>query len=220
MTKDYLPRREAVFHTWQDVFLTYLLANCVRFGLTTALIDPLITLQIAWRDAWMAASNPDTRTRATIKAKNETMAVYKATLRQFVREYLRSSSKVSDADRMNMGLPVADKKPTPAPAPTTRPVGEIDFSQYLTHILHVRDSVAANAARPAHTSGFEVRRKIGGDTAPGIDEMELVDIARRSPYRMVYASIHQNKRAWYTMRWVSTRGDKGPWSEIISAIIP
>ncbi|EIP97021.1 hypothetical protein OpiT1DRAFT_05582 [Opitutaceae bacterium TAV1] len=218
--KDYIPHQQAVFHTWQEVLIAYLLEKLSAFGLTTAELEPLMALQATWRDAWAAASNPATRTPAAIKAKEEAMAAYIAGIRQFVQEYLTKNHRVSDADRLNMGLPIHDTTPTPAPVPATRPIGEADFSEYLVHTLRVRDSASGGEHKLPHTVGFEVWRKIGGETMPGIDEMHLVALALHSPYRAVYPSAQQNQRVWYAFRWVSTRGEKGPWSEIISAIIP
>jgi hypothetical protein len=40
-----------------------------------------------------------------------------------------------------------------------------------------------------------------------------------TPYVIDYEGDKANQRAHYMLRWVSTRGDKGPWSETVSATI-
>jgi hypothetical protein len=130
------------------------------------------------------------------------------------------NSQVSDADRRTMGLPVYDRTPTHARVPATRTEMDIVFSQILKHILHVRDSESKSAGKPPHVIGFELWRRVGGDTEPTFDEMQLVELATRSPHTLEYPSADRGKLVWYASRWVNTRGEKGPWSEIVSAIVP
>jgi hypothetical protein len=40
-----------------------------------------------------------------------------------------------------------------------------------------------------------------------------------TPYLAEYTGAQAGKKAHYMLRWVSTRGDKGPWSETASATI-
>ena len=54
---------------------------------------------------------------------------------------------------------------------------------------------------------------------PDFNEMRLVEQAPRSPHTLDYDFSERYHAAWYALRWVNTRGEKGPWSEIISAVI-
>jgi hypothetical protein len=130
------------------------------------------------------------------------------------------NSKVTDADRRAMGLPVYDRTPTAAHLPASRTEMEIKFSQIMQHSVHVRDSESKSAAKPQHVIGFELWRKIGGDTAPAFEDMQLVELVTRSPHTLEYTSADRGKTVWYASRWVNTRGGKGSWSEIVSAIVP
>jgi hypothetical protein len=40
-----------------------------------------------------------------------------------------------------------------------------------------------------------------------------------TPYVLDFAGADAGKTAHYILRWVSTRGQKGPWSETVSATI-
>ena len=39
------------------------------------------------------------------------------------------------------------------------------------------------------------------------------------PYTAEYPGADAGKTAYYMLRWVTTRGDKGPWSETVAATI-
>jgi hypothetical protein len=49
--------------------------------------------------------------------------------------------------------------------------------------------------------------------------MQFVTMATRSPHTVKYTSEQRGLMVFYATRWVNTRGETGPWSEIVSAII-
>jgi hypothetical protein len=65
-----------------------------------------------------------------------------------------------------------------------------------------RAITAAGAAAPVDPSGYTF---IALDTS--------------TPYVLDFAGADAGKTAHYILRWVSTRGQKGPWSETVSATI-
>jgi hypothetical protein len=47
-----------------------------------------------------------------------------------------------------------------------------------------------------------------------------MDNTSKTPQLEEYSAAQAGQMATYWLRWVSTRGDKGPWSEPVSATIP
>ena len=90
----------------------------------------------------------------------------------------------------------------------------------LLHVIHFSDELTpTRKAKPKGTMGAEVWVKVG-DPAP-VDESELtfLTLHTRTPYTAKYVGADANKTAHYMLRWVNTRGQKGPWSETASATI-
>ena len=59
-----------------------------------------------------------------------------------------------------------------------------------------------------------------GEAAPvSGDELSFVSKDTASPYTAEFDGGDGGKTAHYMLRWVKTNGDKGPWSETISATI-
>jgi hypothetical protein len=220
-SKDYIPAAVATFNQWQKVLVAYVVANAERFGLIPEDLAPLQAKQAAWEAAYAVADNPATRTKAANDAKKEACTTYKKEIRPFVKANLTYSRKVSDADRSNMGLPIHDTKPTRASIPNTRPEVEVKFEQQLEHEVRVNDTVQSGSGKPEHVTGFEIYRQVVGLDAPqpSIEQMQLVVMAPRSPHKLTYSSAEQGKRVYYAVRWVNTRGEAGPWSAIVSAIV-
>jgi hypothetical protein len=218
--KDYMPRKDEEFDVLQENVYNAAVANMSKWLIPQQVINALDAPRQRWKVAYAAFCNPATRTPAVIQEKKDARRDYQALLRTFIQGQIMHNSQVSDAERRAIGLPVYDRTPTKAAPPKTRPETEVDFSQIKKHTLHVRDSELKSAGKPAHVIGFEIWRRVGGDTEPAYEDMQLVELATRSPHTLEYASTDRGKTVWYAVRWVNTRGEKGPWSEIVMAIIP
>jgi hypothetical protein len=53
----------------------------------------------------------------------------------------------------------------------------------------------------------------------GASELSFLSVDTRTPYVADYPGEDAGKTAHYMLRWVSTSGEKGPWSETASATI-
>ena len=51
------------------------------------------------------------------------------------------------------------------------------------------------------------------------DSYKFLAASPRGNLRATFTSADAGKTAYYALRWVSTRGDKGPWSEPATATI-
>jgi hypothetical protein len=218
--KDYMAKKDEDFDILQENVYNATVANASKWLIPQQVINALKAPRQRWKAAYAAYRNPATRTPAVTQEKKDAKKEYQAMLRTLIQGQIMHNSQVSDAERRAIGLPVYDRTPTKATPPKTRAETEVDFSQIKKHILHVRDSESKSAGKPTHVIGFEIWRRVGGDTEPAYEEMQLVELATRSPHTLEYASTDRGKMVWYAVRWVNTRGEKGPWSEIVSAIVP
>jgi len=218
--KDYMPENDELFNNLQNNVYEAAKANTEEWLIPLELLTGLNLPRTRWLGALAKSRNPETRTSAVTQEKNDAKRAYTAILRPFIQGQLMHNSKVTDADRRAMGLPVYDRTPTKPPVPASRPELRVVFSQFTQHCLYVRDSLLTGRAKPPHVVGYELWRKIGGSTEPLFEEMQLVELVLRSPHIVEYTSAERGQTVWYFVRWVNTRGEKGPRSEIISAIVP
>jgi hypothetical protein len=142
-----------------------------------------------------------------------------AAARSRVRQ-IQSNPNTTDALRAELDIPVRDTTPT-APAPlTSRPVVTIDFSQRGQHTLEYRNSeTPTSRARPANATGCEIRRHIGTAPPTGTEQFDYLETDRSTPFTVHYTDADAGKIASYVLRWINANGDKGPWSETVSATI-
>ncbi len=220
MAADYIPGADGEFDAWQQNFVTYASANAAALGLDPMVdIPPLTSAQTTWGTDYPAHATAQAAAESARQAKDTARQAFERVIRPLVQR-LQASADVDDTERAALGITVRDTTPTPAPAPTTRPVVTVDSGQRLLQVIHFSDELSpTRKAKPKGAMGAEVWVKVG-DPAP-VDESELTFLAldTRTPYTAKYVGADANKVAHYMLRWVNTRGQKGPWSETASATI-
>ncbi len=96
----------------------------------------------------------------------------------------------------------------------------VHTSQRLRHVIVFVDELTpTRKAKPAGVMGAEVWVKVGDPAPTDPSELTFLSLDTRTPYTADYAGGDANKVAHYMLRWVNTRGEKGPWSETASATI-
>jgi hypothetical protein len=219
MPVDYIPRGDAEFHNWQNNFVFYADANLAALGLVAGDLTPIIAAGSAWSSAFSDNAAAQAAAQAARQTKDDSRATLETLIRALVRR-LQASPAVNDAERQSLGINVRDTTPTTAGAPSSRPVVKVDSSQRLRHVIAFADAATpTRIAKPAGVMGAEIWVKIG--PTPPVDPGECTFLAldSRTPYTADYAGADGGKIAHYMLRWVSTNGDKGPWSETVSATI-
>ncbi|QEG21481.1 hypothetical protein [Mariniblastus fucicola] len=215
-----IPNSEADFLIWSKQFVSQVSANPELYFLeadrVTELETELAQYQTAFDDA--------------VKARDESLAAtrHKTTLRKafenntrVAAKMIQANDKVTDADREAAGVHVAKHSRTPVSVPTTFPVGFVMATDRLEHTLSFSDSdTPTRRARPAGATGCEVYLFVGDDTPQSASKYSFRMLATRSPQRITFTDEQAGKTANYLLRWVNSKGENGPWSQIISATIP
>jgi hypothetical protein len=220
MAADYIPGADGDFDAWQDNFITYATANAVALGLDPLVdIPPLTTAQTTWTGDRAANTAAQAAAQSARQAKVAARGGLEGVIRPLVAR-LQASAAVNDFERQALGITVRDTIPTPVGPPITRPVVSVDTSQRLQHTIGFADEATpTRKAKPDGVRGAQIWVKIG-DPAP-VDPNELTFLATdtRTPYVAAFDGADGNKVAHYMLRWESTRGEPGPWSETASATI-
>jgi hypothetical protein len=104
--------------------------------------------------------------------------------------------------------------------PPTRPAPTVLARQRLAHASWFdEDELPTKKAKPAGVLGAEIWLKIGVTPPADPNELSFLALDTNTPYLAQYNGAQAGKKAHSMLRWVSTRGDKGPWSETASATI-
>ena len=217
---DYIPQNDADMNVWQGNLVAIVEPNVTVWGISADDFTVVKTKQSTWTTAYAKASNKQNRTSADVLAKDDAGDDYKKSIRSFVAQWLANNTKVTDTDRTRMGLTVKTGTRTPTPVPTTSPTGSIDFSVRQQHTIHYYDEASAHSnAKPVGVHGCEIYMKVDGDAPKDASELTYVGTCTASPYTVKFDGSKAGKTVYYWLRWVNTRGEAGPWSTTINAMV-
>lgn len=223
MANPYIPPKDADFDAWLVNFSTLLTANPTNYGLVAGDATAVAAVTSAWTTAYPIATNPATRTSATIATKDAARASAEATVRPYAIR-IRNNASVSDALKIGIGVTIPNTPPTPIPAPVVAPVVSLLSAISLEQTLEYKASGSTGKAKPFGAIGVEVWRSVG--TVPAVDPLQTsyVGTVTKSPFRQSFLAGDQGKIVTYFARFVTRSGpggaaQVGPWSDPLSVVV-
>jgi hypothetical protein len=132
---------------------------------------------------------------------------------------LETKTLVTDDDRAEMGI-YPPKPRTPNKKPTSFPDAFARSNTIRELTIEFRDHESTSRAKPHGVHGAEIRWAILDNPPKNVDELIHSDFDTRSPFTLEFKEEARGKTVWFCLRWENTRGEKGPWSEFLTAIVP
>jgi hypothetical protein len=219
MAENYLPGGDAELIAWTNGFLAYVSNDPAALGITINDVLSVSTPASAFVGAFDANVTAQNGAKAAAQAKDAARATTETAIRALVRR-IQANPNVTNAQRQAMGISLRGTGRTPVDTPTTRPVLQVDTSQALRHtILFHDEATPTSKAKPAGVMGCEIHVQIGGAKPSGPNGMQFLGLDTRTPYLAIYPQEDGGKMAYYLARWVNTKGESGPWSEMAIATI-
>ncbi len=220
---DYIPGSDTEFLAWVTNFASYASAHFAELGIVAADMAPINDGLLGFNAGMQENVTAQQTAQSVRQAKDDSRDVLESAVRQLVRQ-LQASGDVDDAERAALGITVPDRVQTSGAGDmTTRPIGMVDTSQRLRHeIRFVDEATPTSRAKPQGVMGCEIWVKVSahGEPPPADpNELSFLAMDTASPYIAEFDGANGGKTAHYMLRWVKTGGDKGPWSETISATI-
>jgi hypothetical protein len=222
MANDFIPRPDNECAAWAVQFLTVCNADPGALGLSG---KQLVDIKNGV-DAFIAALAMQTAALAAADGATADKRAARAALEQLMRGFTRGFQTLpamTDSLRAQLGITVPTGSLTPSPAPTTAPSVSVELPARLTHTLRLTDSATpTRTAKPRGVHGAEVWFALaepGSATPPPMENFRFHTLATRDSITRMYKPEDGGRTAFYQLRWVSTRGEKGPWSEVTSATV-
>lgn len=216
---DYLPSSDTEFIAWMQNFLSYAGGNVAALGLTAADLTPIQAQQGTLETSYADFVATQALAASKRQQKDDERAVQEQLVRPLVAR-LQSFTNVTDAQRQALGITVRSASRAAAATPTSRPVGTIDTSKRLRHtISFVDENSPGSRAKPDGVIGCEIWMKVGEPFPAGPDELRYLATDTRSPYVVEFEASDAGKMAYYMLRWVNTRGERGPWGQTVGGTI-
>jgi hypothetical protein len=215
-----IPRKDFDFDIVQEKISSTAILNSILWKLNGEwLNNELLPKKNEWEKAWKAYQNPLTRTVLITFTKTEKRVLYEKPLRLLVRN-LQSNTLVMPEDLYNMGIAVLSSGRKLSPIPTSYPSCNINSSVIRILTVYFRDRDSLSLAKPKGVRGAAIRWCILNEPPTDISLLTNSSFASRSPFTLKFEESQRGKTVWFCLCWENTRGEQGPWGEIVSAVIP
>jgi hypothetical protein len=216
--KDYIPHQDAELVAWCANFSVILAANAPAWNIPLEEVADLQSAVAAFTTLQKQADSP-AKNSIIVAEKNAVRHTLVAKIRAMVGFRLRNP-EITDAKRIELGLHVRDTTPSPIPVPTTRPEFDIEVVDVRRLRVAFHDMGSDSKAKPYGINGAVFIYSVLD--APPADHSALTRslLATRTPHILEFTEEERGKTVYLAICWQNEKGEKGPWSEIESAIVP
>ena len=215
MNRGRFPRKEAERNAYFKIVILFLELHADRFKISKEMIDNLKSLLDTWTNWYDQSLNDELTNKQIVANKDAASASLEEMLNVVYGDIPQSILTTDDRNTLHLQLP--NNKRTPAPVPTTFPVGQVHNNNLLEHKITFTDE-DGKRGRPEKVRGCQIYCKEG--TAP-VDEKELRMLTSdaASPYLHKFSFGDAGKTFYYKLRWENARGEAGPWGPTISGVV-
>ncbi|MDR1382559.1 MAG: hypothetical protein LBJ67_01735 [Planctomycetaceae bacterium] len=227
-TRDWLPQNHEALYQQAMITFAYITETPNRNRMGFATNTPQGTFLTEWMtklDAFQTAledwRDPTQRTPVKTERLREREKDFKVAYRTLYTGFLKESALVTDEDLLAMALPKRSTGHTPAPIATTYPDFDIDSGTIRRLTIHFYDQGKKKSkAKPNGQHGAEIRWAILDAPPTKFADLVHSSFDTHTPFTLEFDEDQRGKTVYFGLRWENTRGEKGPWGEIESAIIP
>lgn len=215
---DYIPPKDADLAAWALNLLKYGEDNAARLKLDQTELADLRAKAEDFDTKRKTALLP-THSALDIAAKNTARTGLEAAIRDFVQGRITHNHGVTDEDRIGMGLKPKDHSRTPSDGTSRRVVATL--SAALRQVtVHYHDEDSQSRGKPAGIHGCELRRAFLDGPPASIEELTHSEFSTATPFIFNFDESQRGKHLYMSLRWETTRSNKGPWSPIYDIFIP
>ncbi len=216
----FIPQAEGNFDAFARQFVNQLAADPAEYEMSAERVKALQTQLAEWDKKYAAAVKARDAAKAATESKDEARRQLEETVRSAAK-LIQANDEVTNAARDAAGLPVHKTTRTPVPVPQTFPTGTVIGTDRLELTLMYSDvATPTRKARPYGVRGCEVYVAVADNPPTNPEDYRFVAFSTRTPELIKFKSDDGGKTANILIRWVNTKGEPGPWSQIISATIP
>lgn len=219
-TKRMIPSAEGQFDAWARNFVHVIKEHPETYRMDSDEIKEFSRMLNAWDGHYAAAIEARDAARAATAVKDESRHTLEERIRQAAKR-IQADVRISNHARAEAGLPIHKTRRTPVAVPKTSPIAQVITSDRLEHSIMFSDaSTPTRKARPNGCTGAEIYVAIADHVPQDPSEFRFAALATRTPHVLKYKGEDGGKLAHYLLRWVNTKGETGPWSQVASATIP
>ncbi len=219
MSDNFIPRQDHLALAWMQNLAARFTANPGLYFVTPADALTVTNAVQLFATALTIATEPGTRTRPTINAKDTARNAAEQVCRQFAI-LCKYNAGITDEDKIDAGIRPVNPDRDPIDCPQTSPIVNVQAATPGSHTLRVTDSLEPEKrGKPFGASDCLLFCTIGEEPATNPDDAKFIGKFTKNPISVEFSAGDNTKIATYFAKWSSRKGEVGPWSLPISMAI-
>lgn len=217
-----IPTGPTARYDFQRNAVTLATTNVAAWTIPAAKLTAIAPLRTNYELRYGVANNKSTQSPSATAARDAAWDLLEVALIDLYDHNLINNAAISAADKDALHIHLLGNSSTaPAPAPSTTPIITLVSEEIsVLHVVYADSSAPNTHYKPANVAFCELVYKVGGTPPASITECtERYNIAR-SHEGIVFAPDQRGKNIYAYARWVNKNGKFGPWTSLVSALIP
>jgi hypothetical protein len=216
---DYIPHNDDQFFDFSQNFIAQIDDSGARLNISTADKNALKAQNDGFLIIWDVFKNPNHGHADTV-AKNTAKKAYQKYLRDFFNRHLRYNPAMTDADRVNFGVPIPSSSSVHIVVGDRRVNFELTPKGVFMVGIKCRDEDTGAKKILYGMSGIVVLYTISDKPVMNIAELSQSMLITRTTHTIRAADTQRGKWISVTVCWQSKTGERGQYAAIQSAIVP
>lgn len=216
MQPSYIPTQDQAFNAWATNFAGMITATPGAYGLTATDATVIQTASNNFTAALALATDPSTRTKPTVADKNAKLVALTGVCRPYAIQ-IRNNLGVTNEQKRDLGLNILNNSRTPVPTPDSNPLLSVIGATQGVHTLRFADANTPDRRnKPVGAIAMQLFLAVGAAPVSNPSSASFYASVTRQPFAVTFAPADNGKTATYFGRWITRRGDVGPWSPGVS----
>jgi hypothetical protein len=169
------------------------------YGMTALEVSNIVGYQTNYTPLYAASVAKTTKNEVTTTNREENQLLFAPALVTVFNKFLINNLAISAADKLAMGIHEMGAPGAPVPQPTQAPIVTISYDAPLQHIVKMRNAATNRIGKPKDAN---LKINIG-----------------KSGETMTYLLSQKGMTVYFFARWVTKKGEYGPWGAYFSAVI-
>jgi len=209
-------------YDYQRNIITRCIIASVVWGITAPKLAAIATARSDYELKFAIANNRSTQNPSSTAARDAAWDVYVPLLIDLLNHNIINNPLITAADKVALNInPNTSSASMSSDAQATAPIMNLVAEEAAAlHVVYADAAAPSTHSKPGSVAFCEVACKIG-DPAPVViaDCPERINISR-SHAGVTFEPQQRGKTIYAFARWVNKNGKQGPWSGMVTAIIP
>ena len=217
-SESYMPRKKAAQVAWFQEFVDTVEPMPGAYGIPAPMMSAFANLNAQLQEAWKKSEHETTRTRVTIDERDVLLAQLKVMVRNLV-SIIQGTPSATSAMKIAAGLTVRDKKPTPKPVPSVKPVLVVTQVDGRTVTMELRSNLTKRG-KPVGVAGATVFTATGAAAPQSTDAWKFAFNTTQTKVEFPFPPSETGETVWITAFWNNAKDQSGPAATPVCVELP